>query len=614
MAIKKIWTKLYGSISRHLLRRIVFILVVLTVLLSAAHVIDVRLSSSELLTEYFAEQQRQKLDVVISNNLSVINRIDNYLMNLAEISPNYTQAVEDADFDAIAEQLEAGKKTLQYHGYILTNMDGEIQNTSYEGYSSQDENAITNYVKYLVGGRNGNKKQYDLVNVLNQGPCFITGLILTNSSEENVAVVVIASNCFRDKKFMTYCNKLTQLYCSTYENDVCVSTSIDEVVMGINLVGQGPLDPAAMDDVKSSKKPLSKVDLTNGRLWSSFYYPVLDYKDDLITIFHAGLDMKICEDLSNSLSTRAAIMSIIISLIIILLAYFIFRRRLIKPIKLMCDTLDVMSNGDLSRVVPDPKTGDEIQLLRDSMETTRRGIADTIKTIKITSQKLHNYSSEMSDSSQQLSDGANQQAAALEEISSSLEEMTANIHQTTQNAQTTQSLVTKADNSINNVADEASANRDDSLKISDALESINELVSQTNILSLNASVEAARAGEQGKGFAVVAKEVGRLADQTKDTATGISDTANKVIGGVDKINRKIDEITPQIHEVSSLINEIATASREQDLGAEQINQAISNLNHVTQNTAAKAEEIAASSQELAATSVQLDTLVKKFTL
>ena len=233
----------------------------------------------------------------------------------------------------------------------------------------------------------------------------------------------------------------------------------------------------------------------------------------------------------------------------------------------MCDSLDVMSHGDLANIIPNPNTGDEIQLLRDSMEATRLGIADTIKTIKVTAQNLHNYSAEMSNSSQQLSDGANQQAAALEEISSSLEEMTANIHQTTQNAQNTQALVTKADESINNVADEASTNREDSLKISDALAAINELVSQTNILSLNASVEAARAGEQGKGFAVVAKEVGRLADQTKDTASGISDTATKVIGGAEKINRKIEEVTPQIHEVSSLIKlrqQVANKTSEQN--------------------------------------------------
>ena len=614
MSIKQLLIKLNDSIRGHLVRKIVFILVVLTVLLSTAHVIDVRLSSKDLLTDYFTEQQKQKLDVVISNNLAGINRIDNYLMNISEISPEFSQAVEDADFDIIDNQLASGQRTLSYHGYILTDAEGEIKSSSYEGYDSNQEKAIASYVKYLLNGRNGNKTQYDIVNVLNQGPCFITGVILKNKSEEVVGVVVIASKCFRENSFMNYCNKLTQLYCSTYEGNVCVSTSLDEALLGIKIVGQSSIDPEATAEVNRSKKPLSKVDTTNGHLWSSYYYPIIDYKGDIVAIFHSGLDMSICEDLSNSLSDRAAIMSILISLVIILLAYVIFKRTLIKPVKLMCDSLNVMSHGDLANIIPNPNTGDEIQLLRDSMEATRLGIADTIKTIKVTAQNLHNYSAEMSNSSQQLSDGANQQAAALEEISSSLEEMTANIHQTTQNAQNTQALVTKADESINNVADEASTNREDSLKISDALAAINELVSQTNILSLNASVEAARAGEQGKGFAVVAKEVGRLADQTKDTASGISDTATKVIGGAEKINRKIEEVTPQIHEVSSLINEIAAASREQDLGAEQINQAISNLNHVTQNTAAKAEEIAADSQELAASSTQLDALVKKFKL
>ena len=76
---------------------------------------------------------------------------------------------------------------------------------------------------------------------------------------------------------------------------------------------------------------------------------------------------------------------------------------------------------------------------------------------------------------------------------------------------------------------------------------INEIASQTNLLSLNASIEAARAGEAGRGFAVVAEEIGSLAIQSNDSAASIKQIMDELKG---QTTKAID-LVKQLNEVMS---------------------------------------------------------------
>ena len=131
--------------------------------------------------------------------------------------------------------------------------------------------------------------------------------------------------------------------------------------------------------------------------------------------------------------------------------------------------------------------------------------------------------------------------------------------------------------------------------INEAINIIDQIAFQTNILSLNAAVEAATAGEAGKGFAVVAAEVRNLASRSADAAKEIKDLvqaaneqttkgkkeADDMIKGYEKLNNNI-------HKTTDLIQDIASGANEQKEGIEQINDSIAELDQTTQINAQSA--------------------------
>lgn len=90
-------------------------------------------------------------------------------------------------------------------------------------------------------------------------------------------------------------------------------------------------------------------------------------------------------------------------------------------------------------------------------------------------------------------------------------------------------------------------------EIGTALAGINKIAQTTNILAINAAIEAARAGESGKGFAVVAQEVGKLADQTKDTLVHVNDVITRVQGSASNVASFMNENSKQLEEQHKLL-------------------------------------------------------------
>ena len=102
---------------------------------------------------------------------------------------------------------------------------------------------------------------------------------------------------------------------------------------------------------------------------------------------------------------------------------------------------------------------------------------------------------------------------------------------------------------------------DTSNKIGNIISEIEDIASQTNLLSLNASIEAARAGEAGRGFAVVADQIRQLAEQSTKSAV---DTRDLIEGSMQEIkegNQAADSAAASIEIVVDGIGKIAESSR-----------------------------------------------------
>ncbi len=288
-----------------------------------------------------------------------------------------------------------------------------------------------------------------------------------------------------------------------------------------------------------------------------------------------------------------------------------------------------IAQGDLTRNGNDITDflGDFSELKTSLLYILKR-FNSTLTEISNLAEQVSSNSSEVENASKSLADGATEQAGVIEELNATIDtvvDMAEDTAKETQNASArVKASANKANEEkekMNELLTEMEHITEISKEIGNIITDIEDIASQTNLLSLNASIEAARAGEAGKGFAVVADQIGKLAADSAKSAVNTRDLIDKTLVEIEKGNTitrttadAFNQIITDMESFAELAENTMEKANSQAESLEQIGQGIEQLSGVVQGNAASSEENTAISINLAEGAAKMHDRVNIFKL
>ena len=364
------------------------------------------------------------------------------------------------------------------------------------------------------------------------------------------------------------------------------------------------------------------------------------------------------------------LISVILVIVILGLAISIIILRMTKPIINVANTLKNISQGegDLTGVIPETghdeisrmshyfnettkkirgmivnimgethalsETGDD---LADDMTQTKSAMNDIYTNIVGIKSRMINQSASVTETNatmEQITDNINKLNEHVEKQASSVSRSSSAIQQMLTNVQlVTQTLVKNSEN-VGELTGASEIGRAGLLTVvsdireiakeSEGLLEINavmeNIASQTNLLSMNAAIEAAHAGEAGRGFAVVAGEIRKLAENSSAQSKMIGNVLKKIKSSIDKITSSTDNVLRNFEAIDSKVKTVAEQEEnirhtmeDQNEGNKQILEAMGNVNETTQMVKTFAQEMLVGAKEVINEAGSLEKVTEEIT-
>jgi methyl-accepting chemotaxis protein len=362
----------------------------------------------------------------------------------------------------------------------------------------------------------------------------------------------------------------------------------------------------------------------------------------------------------------SAFLIILVALVIVIFV----ARNISGPIKAVHLVLQKIREGDLTSEVTTVKSKDEIGEMMQLLNYTQESIKDLVSSIKKDAVTLSDIGSNLSSNMTETAAATNEitanvqsikgrvinqsasvtethatmeqveqninklnghvenQSSNISQASSAIEQMLANIQSVTgtlgrnaANVETLQKSSEAGHSGLQEVAtdiQEISRESEGLLEINAVMENIS---SQTNLLSMNAAIEAAHAGEAGKGFAVVADEIRKLAESSSDQSKTISSVLTKIKESISKIIKSTEDVLTKFEAIDSNIKTVAeqedhilNAMEEQGAGSKQILEGVSNMNEIARQVENASHEMLDGAKEVITESNNLGMVTQEITL